>query len=371
MSNLAGYKDLMAFHPGYYVEEVIEDMGISQAEFALRLGTTGKTVSKLVHGQIRLSNDLAKKLSMMLGTSVDMWLSLQSTFDQKVLEIEQAKECAEQESIARQIDYSFFVKWIGLPETRKVSEKVSNLCKYFAVSNLQTLENPDFLVNFRTSVSNVEQKNIINAKAWLQTAINLSRSIQTEPYNAEKLESYLPALRAMTLQSPDVFIPRMKTIFAECGVAFVLLPYLANAGINGAVKWMTPDRAVLAMNNRGLTADKFWFAFFHEVKHVLQHKPATVFVNGSAAQMFDMDTAFEKEANEFAAGILIPQDKLAEFAPTKYTSDAEICAFASSIGIDPGIVAGRLQHEGVLPKDRCSKLKKKYTFEISPVGDVL
>ncbi len=31
------YNDITAFHPGYYVAEVIEDMGITQEEFAARL----------------------------------------------------------------------------------------------------------------------------------------------------------------------------------------------------------------------------------------------------------------------------------------------------------------------------------------------
>ena len=55
-------------------------MGISQAEFALRMGITSKTLSQLVNGQINISNDLAKKLSSMLGTSVDGWLNLQKRF---------------------------------------------------------------------------------------------------------------------------------------------------------------------------------------------------------------------------------------------------------------------------------------------------
>ena len=62
MSNIEQYKEIVAFHPGYYIAEIIEDMGISQAEFAIRMGTTPKTVSTLVNGQINLSNDLAKKL---------------------------------------------------------------------------------------------------------------------------------------------------------------------------------------------------------------------------------------------------------------------------------------------------------------------
>ena len=82
------YKDIVAFHPGYYVADIIEDMGISQAEFATRMGTTAKTLSNLVNGQINLSNDLAKKMSVMLGTSPDVWLNLQSAYDQKLIEIE-------------------------------------------------------------------------------------------------------------------------------------------------------------------------------------------------------------------------------------------------------------------------------------------
>ena len=77
MNNTIEYKDIIAFHPGYYVEDIIEELGISQAEFALRMGTTPKTLSQLVNGRINISNDLAKKLSMMLGSSVDGWLNLQ------------------------------------------------------------------------------------------------------------------------------------------------------------------------------------------------------------------------------------------------------------------------------------------------------
>ena len=39
MSNkIVEYKDLIAFHPGQYVEELIEDYNVTQKEFAERLG---------------------------------------------------------------------------------------------------------------------------------------------------------------------------------------------------------------------------------------------------------------------------------------------------------------------------------------------
>ncbi|MCQ2211934.1 MAG: HigA family addiction module antitoxin, partial [Paludibacteraceae bacterium] len=279
MSNTCEYKDIVAFHPGYYIAEVIEDMGVSQAEFATRLGTNTKTLSYLLNGQANITNDLAKKLSAMMGTSVDIWLNLQNAYDKKLIEIQKAKDFDEQAEIAKLVDYKYFVEVVGLPVTRAIEEKIAYLCGWFKVADLRIMLKPDFLVNYRTGISDVNEKNIINSRAWIQTAINLSHKIETKPYDAGKLKSYLPELRNMTLLSPEVFMPRMRDIFAECGVAFVLLPNLKNSGVNGAVKWINDERVVLAMNNRRLDADIFWFSLFHEIRHVLQRKTKAVFIS--------------------------------------------------------------------------------------------
>ncbi len=358
------YKDIVAFHPGYYIADIIEDMEISQAEFATRMGTTAKTLSQLINGRANISNDLAKKLSVMLGTSVEVWLNLQNTYDQKLIEIQLAKDFDAQAALAREIDYKYFVNVIGLSATRSINEKVANLCKFFKVADLRIMLQPDFLVNFRTSGTCNREKNIINSRAWIQTAINISKNIETKPYDAEKLKIHLPELRGMTIKKPEEFLPRMREIFAECGVAFVLLPHLKNSGVNGAVKWVTEDRVVLAMNNRGLDADKFWFSLFHEIKHVLQQKIKTVFISSTAEEMIDINNNLEMEADKFATNYLIPSAEYKRLAPSRYISDDEIVEFARSIGVHPGIVAGRLQHEGIIARNRCSKLKEKYVIEI-------
>lgn len=364
MSNLTEYKDIVAFHPGYYIADIIDDMGISQAEFAARMGTTGKTLSKLINGQANISNDLARKLSTMMGTSVEVWQNLQNTYDKKIIEILQAKELDAQKDIVRQIDYKYFVEVAGLPNTKDVFEKIVALCNYLMIADLRILLQPDFLVNFRSGTSRDTEKKIINSRAWIQTAINMAKEIETRPYNAERLRSYLPELRSMTLQRPDVFMPRVREVFAECGVAFVLLPHLKNSGINGAVKWITDERVVLAMNNRGLDADKFWFSLFHELKHVFQQKTKTVFISSTVEEMKTINNRLEEEADRFSSNYLISPIDFKRFAPSKYTSDEEIVEFAKSIGIHPGIVAGRLQHEKIIPPNRCSKLKEKYIIEM-------
>lgn len=149
---------------------------------------------------------------------------------------------------------------------------------------------------------------------------------------------------------------------ATVWLAFVLLPHLKNAGINGAVKWCGPDKAVLAINNRRAYADTFWFSLFHEIKHVLQQKLKTMFISSSIEDMLAIDSQLEAEADQFAQDYLIPPEEYRQFAPSRYTSDAEIKAFAAKIGLHPGVVAGRLQHDGIIGHERCAKLKQKYVI---------
>ena len=91
MSCIKKYKDITAFHPGYYVEEAIQDMNISQSKLAKRLGVSERTLSLFIDGHIDVSYNLARRLSMVLGTSLKFWFNLQCIYNNKMLEIIRAK----------------------------------------------------------------------------------------------------------------------------------------------------------------------------------------------------------------------------------------------------------------------------------------
>ncbi len=81
------YKDLIAFHPGQYVEELIEDYNVTQKEFAERLGISEMKLGKLVNGEESISNDIAEKLANITNISMITWLNLQHVYDVKIAEI--------------------------------------------------------------------------------------------------------------------------------------------------------------------------------------------------------------------------------------------------------------------------------------------
>ena len=68
----------------------------------------------------------------------------------------------------------------------------------------------DFLLQCRTGISEVTDINIMNANAWLQTAINLGAQEEVETFDKKRLIEIIPEIRNMTIQKPSVFYPRLK-----------------------------------------------------------------------------------------------------------------------------------------------------------------
>lgn len=140
------YKELIAFHPGYYIKDLIDELGMTQDELAKRLGSSGKNISDLINGKCNLSDEMALKLSIVFGTTIDMWLNLNKTFISKKLEIEKRILEDEQCELIKYIDYNFWVNLKLVKQARKSTEKVRELQKYFKVSSLEVLKRHDFLV---------------------------------------------------------------------------------------------------------------------------------------------------------------------------------------------------------------------------------
>ena len=92
MSNYIKYDDKIAFHPGYYIQEIVEESGLTQADFAKRLDVTPKSLSLLIRGEQNLSTDIAKKLFRMTGTSVSYWLNLQNGYNALMAEFKAKKK---------------------------------------------------------------------------------------------------------------------------------------------------------------------------------------------------------------------------------------------------------------------------------------
>jgi antitoxin HigA-1 len=70
------------FHPGeILLEEFLEPAGITQTEFARKLGWTRARLNELIKGKRGITADAALDLAETLGTSAKLWMNLQATYD--------------------------------------------------------------------------------------------------------------------------------------------------------------------------------------------------------------------------------------------------------------------------------------------------
>lgn len=356
--NIQNYKDLIAFHPGSYVEEIIEDLNMSQEEFAIRLGTTPKTISKLVNGEISVSKDLANKLFKLTGVSILTWLNLQASYDAKVLEIEEL-QIQDEKEICQLIDFDYFKRHGFVPPGRyTLLQKVAELRKLFQISNLSYLMQFNQLVSYRNT-KGFDERSVVNSNVMLELAIKLSKDATDTKFNKSKLVKILPDLREMTLKDGGEFYPMLHSKLLECGICLVGLPKLKNANLNGATKRFKNGSVLLLLTDKNKSSDIFWFSFFHELGHILH--------NDFYSDYDDRDAYEEKEqkADQFAQEFLIPTNEYEQFVAEKSFDKSSIIRFAHEIGIHPSIVLGRLQKEGFVEYSQYQELKISYNIIIN------
>ncbi|MEM6497251.1 MAG: HigA family addiction module antitoxin [Pseudomonadota bacterium] len=69
-------------HPGAILrEDVLPELGMTQAVFADAIGVSRQTVSAVLNERRSISVDFAKRLSAALGGSAESWLTMQLYYD--------------------------------------------------------------------------------------------------------------------------------------------------------------------------------------------------------------------------------------------------------------------------------------------------
>ncbi|MDE2235861.1 MAG: HigA family addiction module antidote protein [Gammaproteobacteria bacterium] len=67
-------------HPGEVLREYLPE-GMTVSSAAERLGVTRQALSALLNGRAGVSAEMALRLSQALGTSPEMWLSMQAAYE--------------------------------------------------------------------------------------------------------------------------------------------------------------------------------------------------------------------------------------------------------------------------------------------------
>lgn len=343
--------------PGETIEDLLEERGWTRVELAERIGCTPKHVNELLKGRASIGADMAAALSRVLGSTPEFWLEREARY-RAALERKAAVDAlADEAGWLKELPLGWMLKQKLVQKFQHVGEQVDASLRYFGVSSVAAWRKVylEPRAAFRSSSKFEKQPGAV--AAWLRRAELEADKLQCAPWNEAGFKTLLPELRSLTREAdPAVFVPRLQAACRECGVAVVFVPAPRGCPASGVTRWLTPTKALLVLSLRHKTNDHLWFAFFHEAGHLLLHSKKMEFLEG-----FDgLDPKLEEEANAFARDLLISPKFVSElqtlFVP------GEVRAFAERVSVHPGIVVGRLQHDGLIGWNSMTELKQRYSW---------
>jgi len=85
---------LLPIHPGEFLHETLDELGISQAEFARAIGVSPMRISHVVQGSRPVTAELALLFGRTFGQSPQYWLNLQTAFDLKTAQMTMGERLA-------------------------------------------------------------------------------------------------------------------------------------------------------------------------------------------------------------------------------------------------------------------------------------
>jgi HTH-type transcriptional regulator / antitoxin HigA len=344
--------------PGDTIADILEERDWTQIELAERLGYTTKHISLLINGKASINEETALKLERVLGSTAGFWLNREAQYRAALARIEEENRLKGWTSWLDQLPVKDLMNQGVIPKCRLIAKNkpdlVKKLLQFFGVASPEDWQNyyAGMEVAFRRTRE--EQSDVGAISAWLRLGEIRAEQLDSPKYSKPKFEKAVREIRALTVLPAEEFEPQMQKLCQKAGVVFVLVPSIKRAHVCGVARWLNPHKALIQLSLYAKTNDCFWFNFFHEAAHILLHDKENIFLdewNSGESLKSEQEGQADKWSREF----LIPPDYEGELAKLKYETD--VIDFAERIGIHPGIVIGRLQHDRLIDPSWMNGLK--------------
>lgn len=350
------YNPNKAIHPGHTINKTLVSVGMTQKNLCERTGLTEKHISQIINGEASITVDTALLLENALGGSASFWINLEKNYQETKARLERIYLIQKEVGLVSKFPYNELSKRGIVEQTTNTNRRVENLWRFFGVNSLLFIKNTEFIAYRKRTDMEIKSESIAT---WLRCGEIESKKEVISEYSEAKLKESLDKIKALSVKEPMEFSKEAVKILNDAGVALVLIPHFQGTGVSGAVRWIS-DNPVIQLSIYYSWADIFWFNLYHEIGHLILHGKKEKFLEFDNKELL-MAQDKEKEADNFASDKLIDEKDYDEFLKNPLSRQG-IVNFAKKLGIHPGIVAGRLCHDGKVSWNKVSTLRPRLKF---------
>ena len=352
----------LIIHPGETIADVLADREITQVELAALTGVTPAYINQVINGKRNISVKFAVALEYALGIKKSFWINLQAHYDAEKAEFEKEHTITEGEidAFRRIKDIVKYLRNIGkMKSGEKIEDAVISARVVLQVSNLTVLKDLATTGSFRLPADVGIDSFVLGA--WLRICqLRGKKQNITSRFEKGKIRDLIIGIKNIMCSSNLDFRDELKELMAKHGIDFSLVRNFKGAPVQGYITQKSDGSYQMVLTIRRAYADIFWFSLFHELGHIYYGHV------GTSVKFIDYDRTSNKEAeaDKFAADALINAELYDEFLKRHDFALKAIREFASSQGVMPYIVIGRLQKQGKLPYTLYSHEKLRYKWVV-------
>jgi len=116
--------------PGFYIQEKLEEIGMSQTDLAARIGRTKKTVNEIITGKAPIEPETALQLERVLGIPARFWNNAERQFRDCLVRQEERTRLERQVERLKQFPVKELCKFGWLPKRGSEVEMLAELLSY-------------------------------------------------------------------------------------------------------------------------------------------------------------------------------------------------------------------------------------------------
>ena len=248
-------KTFTAVPPGMTIKEVLEDHHMTQKELAARLGLSEKHISKLINGEVPLTQDVAIRLERVLDIEASFWNGLEAAYRESILKVEYENSIDEEINFAKPFGYAKLARLGIVPETKKAAEQVNNLQKFFEVASLKHVADEMIMPLVYENIKDMEPDKKSAIYTLVQITKGQARFVEVNPYDAELLRTFIPKIKDLSSEPLIGVKEPLKDMLAACGVIIVYLPIIDNI-TSTCITYSKGNSIVLGIPTED--SDAFW-----------------------------------------------------------------------------------------------------------------
>jgi len=338
----------MAFNfivaPGTILKEYMDSRSITQKDLARITGSSERHISNLINAKVRLTEDFALKLEDAFGDVVaEFWMDLESTYKLKIL-----RKQNESPNLLKVIakDYQFEHVFKGLKYS--IQRQAEEMLKLLGATSFDDIEREFSTLSYNFMEDGGNQKALYVWLKLCEEELHIQNDLEIMPdYSKDSLNKKLDTFKGlMYTQDFKLAISNLRRISNMLGIGLVILDAIPTSKVRGATTFID-DHPVIFLSTRFKRLDTFYFAFMHEIAHIINEDYIKIKYNVAL-----INEGSELGSSEFARNFFIDKINYDEFVSKHYAenelTEEDIIVFSKKQKVIADIVLGYLEHDKVI-----------------------